>query len=172
MISTLLGTIVIYNILVVAGFLFLAWGLKKNSIWLSRGFPPALKAAIRPLTDQEKRKSLQFVVPLLALMILVPWIYMGWATLALDHSFLQNWWEGFLILFSFNLVDLVVIDWLIVCFLTPKFLVAPGTEGHPGYKDYGFHFRAALKGTVLVGVLSLVMAALVWGIDAILGSWL
>lgn len=165
--SALFWTIVTYNILVVGGFFLLAWGMTRNSIWMSRGFPPALKAAIRPLTGPEKRKAVVWGAPLLALMLLVPVAYMGYAAVALNQGFLQNWWEGFLILFSFNVVDLVVIDWLVICFLTPKFLVAPGTEGHPGYKDYGFHFRAALKGTVLVAVMSLVMAALVWGVGAL-----
>ncbi len=162
--STLFWTILVYNFLVLAGFLLMAWGLKKNSIWVSRGFPPSLKAAIRPLTGPEKRKSIVLRAPLLVLMLLVPLVYLGYAKVALGQSFLQNWWEGFLILFSFNVVDLVVIDWWILCFLTPQFLVAPGTEGHPGYKDYGFHFRAFLKGTVLVAVMALVFALMAEGL--------
>lgn len=165
--NALLWTILVYNILVLAGFLFLAWRLKKNSIWVSRGFPPALRAAFPTLTDSEKRKSIVLRVPLLVLMLLIPLAYIGYAKVAGDQGFLQNWWEGFLILFSFNLVDLLVIDWWILCFLTPKFLVAPGTEGHPGYKDYGFHFRGFLRGTVLVAVMALVFAGVVEGLAAL-----
>lgn len=41
-------------------------------------------------------------------------------------------------LFLFNLVDWLILDWLIVCTITPRFMVLPGTEGMAGYKNYGF----------------------------------
>jgi hypothetical protein len=34
------------------------------------------------------------------------------------------------------------------CTITPKFLVIPGTDGMAAYKDYGYHFRGFLIGTV------------------------
>ena len=47
------------------------------------------------------------------------------------------------------------------CAITPKFLVIPGTEGMAAYKDYGYHFRASLIGTVIAGVTGLGIAGLV-----------
>ena len=44
----------------------------------------------------------------------------------------------------FNVVDLLILDWLIFVALSPRFIVLPGTEGLAGYSDYGFHFRAFL----------------------------
>jgi hypothetical protein len=38
--------------------------------------------------------------------------------------------------------------------------VLPETEGHPGYKNYRFHFIGFLKGTLIVLVASLVIAGL------------
>lgn len=56
--------------------------------------------------------------------------------------------------------DIVVIDWLIVATLTPKFLVLPGTEGMREYKDYGFSLKPAqLRGAPLLALLSLLGAA-------------
>jgi hypothetical protein len=60
----------------------------------------------------------------------------------------------------FNLVDLLVFDWLIALTIRPKFMILPGTQGSQGYHDYGFHFRGFLKGT-LGGLLgSLILAGL------------
>lgn len=60
-----------------------------------------------------------------------------------------------------NLWDLLVVDWLIGCTITPKFIILPGTEGAAGYKNYAFHFRGFLIGTVISIVVGLIVAAVV-----------
>jgi hypothetical protein len=50
------------------------------------------------------------------------------------------------VLLVFNAVDLLILDWLVFATLRPRIVVLPGTEGAQGYGDYGFHFRAFLKG--------------------------
>ena len=47
------------------------------------------------------------------------------------------------------------------CTITPKFVVIPGTEGMSGYKDYGFHFRGFIIGTLLSAISAVVIAGLV-----------
>lgn len=59
----------------------------------------------------------------------------------------------------FNLVDLLLLDWLLFNTIRPRFMVLPGTEGMPGYADYGFHFRQFLKGTAGALIGSLLIAA-------------
>jgi hypothetical protein len=61
------------------------------------------------------------------------------------------------VIFLFNLVDWLILDWLIVCTITPKFMVLPGTEGMAGYKNYGIHFRGFLIGTILACVIGLLI---------------
>ncbi|MFD8378495.1 hypothetical protein ACFV2X_08125 [Streptomyces sp. NPDC059679] len=39
------------------------------------------------------------------------------------------------------LFDLVVLDWWLFCRVQPRFMVLPGTEGMPEYRDYAFHVR-------------------------------
>ena len=51
--------------------------------------------------------------------------------------------SAFVVLVVFNLVDRLILDWLVFCPLTPRFVVLPGTEGMAGYKDYRMHFRGA-----------------------------
>jgi hypothetical protein len=58
----------------------------------------------------------------------------------------------------FNIVDLLVIDWLIVCTITPRFLIVPGTAGFAGYKDYGHHARGFVVGVGVVAVTAIIAA--------------
>ena len=61
---------------------------------------------------------------------------------------------------AFNVWDLLLIDWLVFNTLQPKFIILPGTEGLPGYKDYRFHFRGFLTGVLFSFVSSLVLAGM------------
>ena len=65
--------------------------------------------------------------------------------------------NGFGVALFFNLVDLLIVDWLVLCRFTPRSLVIPGTEGMAGYKDYAHHFRGFVIGigvSALLGVLT------------------
>lgn len=69
----------------------------------------------------------------------------------------------FLIFMTFNLVDLLLIDWLVVETLRPGFITFPGVAGANLNLTggYAYHFRAFLKGTMYGMVVSLVVAAVV-----------
>ena len=45
-------------------------------------------------------------------------------------------------------MDLLIVDWLIVCTIRPNVIVPSGTEHCAGWKDYGFHFKGFLHGCV------------------------
>jgi hypothetical protein len=64
----------------------------------------------------------------------------------------------FLLLLVFNIVDLIVLDWLVFCTWTPSFLIIPGSEGSEAYKDYFYHFKASIIGTILSVVGGLLIA--------------
>ena len=66
----------------------------------------------------------------------------------------------FIEVFTFNLWDLLIIDWLIFNTIQPKFIFLPGTEGLAGYKDYYFHFKGFLTGIVFSFVSALVLAGI------------
>jgi len=126
-------------------------------------YPDEIQAVVPPKTDLEKRQSLIGGIPFLLLLFAVPFI----STLILKRqsvemiSFFSLFLNAFGVTFLFNLVDLLVLDWLLFCFITPGFLVIPGTEGMGEYKDYGYHFRAFLIGTVLSIAAGLVIAGIV-----------
>jgi hypothetical protein len=48
-----------------------------------------------------------------------------------------------------------------------RLIVLPGTEGAQGYRDYGFHFRAFLKGVAGSLVASLLIAGVASVINAV-----
>jgi len=66
----------------------------------------------------------------------------------------------YLIFTMVSLTDLIILDWLIFCIITPAFIIIPGTQGARGYKDYQFHFIGFLKGAVIYGAFSLILAGI------------
>lgn len=75
-----------------------------------------------------------------------------------------GFWAIFLTLFvamqTFNVFDLLVIDWLFVATLKPKALMIPGTETWDGYDDYGFYVHGFLVGFIGITVVSVLFTGL------------
>jgi hypothetical protein len=71
-----------------------------------------------------------------------------------------------------HLFDVVILDWLVIYKITPKFLykIFPGTEDCQGYKEFGFNKMEHVKnfigtiagGLVLAGIAYEVMKWFVW----------
>jgi len=121
----------------------------KPRIWL-QDYPQDIQDMIPPKDDQEKRLSLILGFPFLLLLFCVPLV----STILLknhnpDFSYFSLAFNAFGVAFAFNLVDWLVLDWLMFCTITPGFVVLPGSEGAAAYKDYWFHFRGFLIGTFL-----------------------
>jgi hypothetical protein len=70
---------------------------------------------------------------------------------------------------SFNLYDLLVLDWLIFATLKPKAVMIPGTETWEGWADYGFYWRGFLKGSVGITVACVVLAGITTVIEMLAG---
>ncbi len=139
----------------------------RNPRVMLQDFPKDVQAAVPPKTPAERRETVWWAALLIAILFGMPLA----ATLAAraqapDLSFASAFVNAFIVLLVFNLVDWLVVDWLIVCTLTPRFVVLPGTEGMAGYKDYGPHFRGFLIGLVL----SLVASAVIGGAATLFGG--
>ena len=143
--------------------LFIVSSLRVNPrMWL-QDFPEDIRKAVPPKSKTEQRLSLAFGIPFLILLLAVPFI----STLTLKHqsggdiSFFRLFMNAFGVAFIFNLVDWLLLDWLLFCTITPSFIIIPGTAGMPGYKNYYFHFRGFMIGTVLCVAGGLALAAIV-----------
>ena len=79
-------------------------------------------------------------------------------------DFLTLFWFLFIIAMSWNVVDLLVMDWLLVCTVRPAWLIIPGTENCSSYSDYGHHFKGFLIGCVYTTLMALLFAGVDYAI--------
>lgn len=77
------------------------------------------------------------------------------------REFADTFFHVFMLFFVVNLYDMVVLDWGIFCH--SKKLRIPGTEDmDKEYKDYLFHVKGAIKGTVLGIVIAILSGVMVF----------
>jgi hypothetical protein len=120
-------------------------------------YPREIREAVPPKSEKERRMSIFF-----GLLIGVPCASaLLWRTATLgNHSFRELFVYAFGVLFIFNLVDLLILDWLIVCWFQPRWVILPGTEHIAVPKQYLHHFKGFLLGTVGLAIAGLAIAAL------------
>jgi hypothetical protein len=142
-----------------------------NPEMMLNDYPPDIKARYGPASEKTKQQRKPFIILFFLIMFGVPLL----SILRLDQmvagfpSFLEVFVNIFTLFLVFNIVDLLILDLLIFCAITPKFIVLPGTEGMAGYKDYGFHFRGFLIGCAICLVSGLVFAGIATLVYFILG---
>ncbi len=149
---------IIYNLLVVTALLLL---VKKNPRYMMQDYPNEIIKNVEGKTTKEKRESLLFGFPFIFILLLYPALFGLYGKFIIHYSFWENWLSIFLIIFSFNVIDLLILDWLFFCFITPKFMIISGTEGNSGYKNYWFHFIGFLKGCVFSLIGSIVFTSII-----------
>jgi hypothetical protein len=135
------------------------------SLWINpriflHDYPPRIQEKVPPKTKSERRLTNFFGVPFMLLLLLGSFF----STLSLKEQGNVQFWALWLnaagVVFVFNVVDWLILDWLMFCTITPRFVVIPGSEGMPEYKDYGFHFRGCLHGAVYSALGGLVIAGI------------
>jgi hypothetical protein len=156
---------------ILSGFVCLAFvGLAylNPEIWLP-DYPPDVRERFGPMSERAKKQRRLAGIPVFLILV---------ATLAVaavrfarisgeESTFLAVLLGVFTVLLVFNVVDLLVLDWLIFVTIRPGIVVLPGTEDAEGYGDYGFHFRAFLKGVVGSFAASLVIAGIALVVEAL-----
>jgi hypothetical protein len=142
-----------------------------NRMFLNPGdYPEDVLAAVPPRTKKETRKAMLLGIPWFIWAFAFPlYSTLGFAEQASPlPGFITLFAHAFLIFFSFWLVDLVILDGLMFCLITPSFVVIPGTEGFPGYKDFRMHLRGHFgKGLAYLAVSGAIVAAIVWLIKSL-----
>ena len=66
----------------------------------------------------------------------------------------------FIVAMTWNVADLIVMDFLIICTITPKWVMIDGTEGCKGYHDYLFHFKGFLIGCVYTAIMAVIFSGI------------
>ena len=123
-------------------------------------YPEDVKAAVPPRTKKELGQGILLGLPFLVVLIAIP-LYSAWRVKQHNEDVL-TYWMALVTIFGVLLIPflfvLIVLDILMFSMWTPKFLVIPGTEGMPGYKDYGMHLKAHARGSVMLIVFSALLA--------------
>jgi len=138
--------------------------LRFNPRIFLQDYPRDIQERVPPKTAAEQKLNLFIGIPFLLILLAIP-AFSSWSlkySSSEPVTFLTLFLNASGVAFIFNLVDLLVLDWGIMCMLTPRFIVIPGTEGALGYKDYGYHFRGFLIGSVISLGGGLIIAAIVF----------
>lgn len=157
-ISLILKHGLIYSLLLsVSLFLFVL----VNPRLMLHAYPKEIRKSVIRKTKREKRQTVTYGMLFILTFIFYPFLlglyYALHYHLKFENILLFVWG----VTMFFNLWDLIILDWLVVCTLTPNFIIIPGTTGNKGYKNYRFHFVGFLKGILTTFILSLVMTVLI-----------
>jgi hypothetical protein len=147
----------------VVGYLMILMMSVSSRIWAYSDFSDEIKAKVPPQTKKEKR---------LGIVLSLPWMVFTFGFPILSTYLLKGklggeipYWTAFLNIFvmsfTFNLIDLVVLDWIIVSWITPSFVMIPGTEP-ADYKDFRFHYRAQRIASIMILALCFIGALVIW----------
>jgi hypothetical protein len=149
---------------ILSGVMFtLVLGLVRiNPEIMLNDYPPDIRAKYGAMSERSKRQRLPVGLGFSAVLfgIVAASLVKVRADAGNDITFLTAF-VHLVVLFSvFNLLDWLVLDWLIVVAVCPSFIVLPGTEGMAGYNDYWFHFRGFVIGMLVTSVTSVVVAGI------------
>ncbi|MCC6612763.1 MAG: hypothetical protein IT320_04745 [Anaerolineae bacterium] len=140
------------------GILTLASLSLNPRIWLN-DYPEEIKKLAAPLSTAEKRQQIVFLVPILLAYIAVPLLStVGFLRMTGDTSFLTAYGHAFLVLNIANLFDAVVIDWLFLYVMKPRFAIIPEAWAYFETMNIGWQARNYVKGIVFCAVFALPVA--------------
>lgn len=147
----------LYSLVIASAFLLLA--RINPEAWLN-DYPPDIKTKFGPMSPKANRQRMIFGIPVMLFMLGFPFFVIVQHAQDSPLTFWQMFGSLLTLFTVFNVFDLLIMDWLIFNTIQPKFTILPGTEGLTGYKDYGFHFRASLKGQIGLTLFSLIGAGI------------
>ena len=122
-------------------------------------YPRDVQDALPPKTKGEKRAAARLSIPFFLYTIGIPIASTIWLSATYGPwSFGVRFVYAYVMFTMANLCDLVILDLIIFSGITPRFVVIPGTEGLPGYKDMARHLLGFAKGSAVALVGALLVA--------------
>jgi len=147
---------------IVTGYLFLVMITVSPRVWGYHDYSDNIKRKVPAQTKKEKKKALLIGLPWL---VFVPG-FPVFSTFALkaklggEISFSTALLNAMVLIFAGTLGDLVLLDWIVISRITPKFVIIPGTV-KDDYKDFTHHYKAHAKAIVPLILLCLIIAGIV-----------
>jgi hypothetical protein len=142
-----------------------------NEIWL-HDYPADVQAAYGPISERGRRQRSVFTVLFFAgLIAMVAWSLVHLAQRAGGLTFVGAALHLWVMFMTFNLVDWLLIDWLVLGVMQPGFVFLPGTDRNlAGYRAYGLAFRGFVKGTLGITIAAPLLAAIAVGVQFLAGG--
>ena len=151
--------ILIYNL---AASILLYGSLAVNPrIWLHR-MPPEVRSKVAEKSPAEQKLFIKFAIPFVLLLFGYPCVYAFY-----EGTFYWNdLWILLAFFASFALWDTLVLDILIFCKLTPRFVIITGTR-REDYLNMKYHLVSGAKGLVMSILFSGVLAGILYILKSI-----
>lgn len=145
--------LMIYNLL--ASILLYASLAYNPRIWLHR-MPPEVRSKVADKTPEERKLFVGVALPFLLLLFGYPVVYV----IQQEATLWTSLWTLLTFFASFALWDTLVLDILIFCKLTPRFVIIEGTT-REDYSNMKYHLASGAKGLVMSAVFSGVLALII-----------
>ena len=148
---------------IVNGSLLLMMVTTSPRVWGYSDYSDAIKAKVPPQTQKEKRFAMIIGLPWMIFTLGFPIFstYVLKSKLSGEIPFWTAFLNVFALVFLATLGDLIILDWLIVNTITPKFVIIPGTE-KADYQDFSHHYKAHARSAFVLILLSIIFAGIVW----------
>jgi len=137
-------------------------------MWL-QDYPAEVKAAYGPARRPEtKRQKTVAAIVLFGAII----VALAGAVIRLNALGEPGFWVLVVtiltLMMTFNVVDLLILDWLWMETFKPKFVMLSGVEDLLSKRYYLFHFIGFLKGTAGILIATPLLALFAWGLLVLL----
>jgi len=131
-------------------------------VWGYHDYSDNIKKKVPGQTKEERRKAWIIGLPWLVFVPGFPVfsIFVLKAKLGGEISFATALLNALVLIFAATLGDLVLLDWMVISRITPKFVIIPGTVKED-YKDFSHHYKAHAKAVFPLILLCLIIAGLV-----------
>jgi hypothetical protein len=149
----LLSHLFVYNL--VASVLIYGSLAYNPRLWLHR-MPPEVLQKVPKKTPQERKLFLWIALPFLLLLFGYPIVYL----LHEQNDLLSNFLTLIAYFAGFALWDTLVLDLLIFCKITPRFIIIEGTH-REDYSNMKYHITSGSKGLVMSVVFSGLFAMII-----------
>ena len=145
--------------LAVTSYLLLIMVSFNPRVWGYQDYSDEIKAKIPPQTKHEKRTAIMISIPFFLLIIVFPLysLIMLKAQLGSELNFITAFIHLVTLFFFGTIGDLVILDWLIVSKITPRFVIIQGTD-EEDYKDFSHHYRGHALAALPIIILCVIIA--------------
>ncbi len=152
----------IFFMVAATGYLFVFMVTTNPRVWGYADYPEVVRSKIPPQTKKEKWLAGILGLPWILFVLAFPIYSTHLLKLQLgdDISFWLAFLNLFVMIVMVTLGDLVVLDWLVVSKITPRFVIIDGTD-EADYKDFSHHYKAHARAAVIQILICLVVAGFI-----------